>query len=84
MAGKPTISLNVRISPAHSAVVAALLDRPETAWTRKNQLIEAAIEELGRSHGLALEKDASDSEDSVGGDPQAPASAEEPGAPHRK
>lgn len=59
MAGKPTISLNVRISPAHSAVLTALLDRPDTVWIRKNQLVEAAIEELGRSHGVALQNDAS-------------------------
>lgn len=58
MAGKPTVSLNVRISPAHSAVLAALLDRPDTAWTRKNRLVEAAIEELGRSYGVALQDDA--------------------------
>lgn len=54
MSGQPTVSLNVRISPRHNEIVEALLHRSDTTWTLKRELVEAAIENLGQAHGLAL------------------------------
>lgn len=53
MSGKPTVSLNVRISPHHNALLEALLNRSDTIWTLKRELVEAAIENLDQAYRLA-------------------------------